>query len=128
MKTVLVVDDEPRLRLLYRDALEDEGYAVAEAGSGDAAMEVLSRQAVDLIILDIRMKGTHGLELLPTLHTSYARIPVIICSGVDSLFGHYAIWEAGEQVVGMFRKPVNLAELIDCVDRALGAPSPSAAP
>lgn len=128
MKTILVVEDEPRLRLLYRDALEDEGYAVVEASSGDAAMGKLSHEAVDLIILDIRMKGTHGLELLPTLHDSYPRIPVIMCSGVDSLFGDFAIWEAGDQVVGLFRKPVNLAELIDCVDRVLEAPSPSAAP
>ena len=128
MKTILVVDDEPRLRLLYRDVLEDEGYAIVEAGNADDALEVLQHQAVDLAVLDIRMSGTHGLELLAQLHASYPLIPIIMCSGVDALFDDYAIWEAGDQVVGLFRKPANMADFVACVNRVLGAPSPATSP
>lgn len=128
LKTILVVDDEPHLRLLFRETLEDEGYVVVEADGANAAFTALERQPIDLAILDIRMRGTHGLELLSGLHAAYPQLPVIMCSGVDSLFDDYSVWDAGEQVVGLFSKPVKLAELIECVNRALGAASPSVSP
>jgi DNA-binding NtrC family response regulator len=122
-KTILVVDDEPSQRLLYRDILEQEGYAVMEAEGAETALKVLGSQAIDLAILDIRMQGTHGLDLLARLHDDWPHVPVILCSGVSSLFGDYAVWDAGDQVVGLFAKPVNVCDLTACVGRVLGAPS-----
>ena len=119
MSTILVVDDNPHLRLLYRDTLEDEGYTVIEAEGGDAALLRLGRQSIDLMILDIRMPGTHGLQLLAMLRTSHPDIPIILCSGIDALFDEYAVWDAGGQVVGLFRKPMDLNALVECVAQAL---------
>jgi len=119
MKTILVVDDEPRLRELYRDALEDEGYRVVEAESGAAAIEALKTCPADLAILDLRMPGIHGLELLTRLHMSHPALPVILCSGIGALFDDYAVWEARDQVVGKFTKPVSLADLVQSIRETL---------
>ena len=123
MKTILVVDDEPHLRLLYRDILSDEGYAVVEAGDAETAVELLATQGADLAILDIRMPGTHGLELLARLHADHPQLPIIMSSGLKSLFDDYAIWEARDQIVGLLEKPVGADALVQCVQRALGARS-----
>ena len=119
MKTILVVDDELRLRQLYRDLFEEEGYEVLDADGADAALHLLKGWPVDMAILDIRMPGTHGLELLCKVHKTRPRLPVILCSALDGLFDSYPIWEAQEQVAGLFKKPVDLSDLLNCVRRAL---------
>ncbi len=126
MRTILIVDDEPQLRQLYRDALEDEGYGIVEAENGEAALRVLEAGSADLAILDIRMPGIHGLDLLKRLHSQRPHLPVILCSGAASLFDDYAVWDAGDQVVGKFAKPANLAALVRCIRQALEPALPTA--
>lgn len=122
MKTILIVDDEPHLRLLYRDTFEEEGYRVVEAEGAEAALAILETEHVDLAILDIRMPGTHGLDLLTHMHSIYPRLPVVLCSGLRSLFRDYAVWNAREQIVGTFEKPASLEALVACVNGALREP------
>ena len=124
MRTVLVVDDEPQLRQLYRDTLEAEGYRVVEAEGAATALERLGAPGADLAILDIRMPGIHGLELLSRIHTIRPDLPVIICSALPGLFDDYALWEARQQVVATLAKPVDIDVLIRCVGRAVEAPCP----
>jgi len=119
MKTILAVDDELRVRQLYRDLFEDEGYEVVDADGADAALASLKSRPIDLAILDFRMPGTHGLELLTTIHRTHPDLPVILCSGLDGLFDSYPVWEAQGQIVGLFRKPASLPALLDCVQNAL---------
>jgi len=82
-RTVLVVDDEPSLRLLARINLELEGFAVREATSSEEAIAILETYEPDVMLLDIRMAGVHGwgvvdwLERRDRLHRS----SVIILSG-----------------------------------------------
>jgi len=121
VKTILVVDDELLVRQLYRDLLVDEGHNVLDADGADAALDLMVAHPVDLVIMDIRMPRTHGLELLTQVHKTRPRLPVIVCSALDSLFDSYPIWEAREQVAGILKKPVNLSALLGCVQRALGA-------
>src|SRR5262249_39375383 len=61
---VLIVDDEPNVRLVCRAALEADGYEVAEAGDGEEAVDRLRGAPVDLILLDLRMPLLDGLETL----------------------------------------------------------------
>jgi len=61
---VLVVDDEPDIRGLVREILEDEGYAVVEAENGATAREALAEQSPDLVLLDIWMPDQDGVSLL----------------------------------------------------------------
>jgi DNA-binding response OmpR family regulator len=65
--TVLVVDDDPSLRLLCRVNLELEGYRVVEAGSVEEAEQALSQGPVDAVLLDLHLGSQDGLGLLPTL-------------------------------------------------------------
>lgn len=61
---VLVVDDEEPIRSLVRSYLEDEGFDVAEAATGEAAVERIGRQEPDLVVLDVRLPGIDGFEVL----------------------------------------------------------------
>jgi len=55
-KSILVVDDEPNVRLSYRMALETEGYVITEAHCGAKALEMLAAASFDLALLDVRMR------------------------------------------------------------------------
>jgi CheY-like chemotaxis protein len=61
---ILIVDDERNVRLNLRTALETEGYEVVEASSGQEGLRSLAEHLIALAILDIRMPGMDGLELL----------------------------------------------------------------
>ena len=75
---ILIVDDEPNVRLNYRMALETEGYLVTEASSGANALEELETATFDLAILDMRMPGMDGLELLAEMRKRGHATPSII--------------------------------------------------
>ena len=62
--TILIVDDEDSIRISLRGILEDEGYTVVEAESGQAAIDYLNANSIDLVLLDVWMPGMDGLETL----------------------------------------------------------------
>lgn len=65
--TVLVVDDDPSLRLICRVNLELEGYRVIEAGNVDAAQKAIEEEEIDVILLDVHLGNQDGLGLLPAI-------------------------------------------------------------
>ncbi len=77
---VLVCDDEPAIRLLYRTALEREGVDVDEATDGDECLEVAGRYHPDMIILDLFMPNRDGLATLPDLRRLCPDSPVLVVS------------------------------------------------
>jgi two-component system alkaline phosphatase synthesis response regulator PhoP len=79
-KTVLVVDDEPNVRLFLQTALEDAGFNVVTAGDGDEAMKIIQANPPDFISLDLVMPKKSGPRLLYQLkkNKTLARIPVLI--------------------------------------------------
>ncbi|MBA3455620.1 MAG: sigma-54-dependent Fis family transcriptional regulator [Deltaproteobacteria bacterium] len=86
---ILIIDDEKNIRRTLRMVLESEGHVVHEAGSIAEAMIVLDRDAVDLILLDVKLGDDNGLELLRTLKSRgedgmssrTSEIPVVMISG-----------------------------------------------
>ncbi len=81
-RTVLIVEDEPLIRMTLADALEDEGYYVLEAETVLEAIAVLGHHAVDAVITDVDMPGAlSGLDLAEFLHVSMGSLPVIVTSG-----------------------------------------------
>ena len=78
---ILVVDDEDGVRFSLRGILEDEGYTVSEADSGENALLFLEKNSADLVFLDIWLPGMDGLETLKTAKELYAEIPFIMISG-----------------------------------------------
>src|SRR5881296_528044 len=75
--TVLVVDDEPIVREVVVKYLEREGFRTLEAADGDRARELLERDSPDLVVLDLMLPGTDGLELCRWIRAR-SRLPVIM--------------------------------------------------
>jgi len=84
-RTVLIVEDEPMIRMILADALEEEGYGVLEAETVLEAVAVLGCNGIDAVITDIDMPGAlSGLDLARFLHASTRTVPIIITSGGHS--------------------------------------------
>ena len=80
-KTILVVDDEKGIRDTLTRLLEYEKYRVVVAADGHEALERAGRGDVDLVLLDIKMPGMDGLEVLGKLNETQNGLPVVIISG-----------------------------------------------
>jgi DNA-binding NtrC family response regulator len=81
MKTILIVDDEQSVRESLRMILDYEGYDVATAENGGEALESASSAHPDLVLLDVKMPGMDGIEVLQKLRAMEKNIPVIMISG-----------------------------------------------
>jgi CheY-like chemotaxis protein len=79
--TVLVVDDDPAIRLLCRVNLELDGHEVTEAGTLDDAREAIVTNNFDLVILDVHVAGGDGRDLLAELRTTRPHLPVALLTG-----------------------------------------------
>lgn len=77
---ILVVDDDKNARFLLRELLLSEHYTVTEADSGDTALDVLDREHVDLVIVDIMMPRVNGYEFTKELRTFDEELPVLMVS------------------------------------------------
>src|SRR6202790_1105530 len=84
-KRILVVDDEPNVRLSYRVTLETEGLAVCEADCGKKALEQFEVQHFDLAILDMRMPEIDGLDLLEEIRKRALTTPTVIITAYGDI-------------------------------------------
>jgi CheY-like chemotaxis protein len=82
---ILCVDDEPNSLILRKLVLEKAGYRVLTASSAPQALEVLSANAVNLVLSDQLMPGTTGTELARQVKTQFPALPVILISGVNEI-------------------------------------------
>ncbi len=78
---ILIIDDEKNIRLTLRDILEDDGHQVVEAGSGEAGLDLLKRESADLVLLDVRLPGMDGVEVLKAIRKLDENLDVIMISG-----------------------------------------------
>src|SRR5688572_18381657 len=115
--TVLVVDDEPSLRLLCRVNLELEGLRVLEAATLAEARAVLEREHVDVAVLDVHLGSDDGRDLLDELRSAESPTRVVMLSGsVGPSGGRFA---AADRVVTKPFEPVQLVATVrELVDRA----------
>ncbi len=77
-KPILIVDDEAIVRESIRDWLTDAGYQVATAESGEEALEIIEKQDFSLIIVDLRLPGMHGIDVLREVKTKRPEIKSIV--------------------------------------------------
>jgi CheY-like chemotaxis protein len=123
--TVLVVEDEPIIRMGIADYIRGQGYGVLEAGSGDRAMGMIqSGKPVDVIVTDVQMPGEHdGIALALWARRNFPHIKLIIVSGATS--GAVApdlLGEEGE----IMPKPYPYEEIAARIRELLGHEPPSA--
>jgi two-component system, NtrC family, C4-dicarboxylate transport response regulator DctD len=112
MATVLVVDDDPSIRLLCRINLELDGHEVLEAGTLGDARAILDAHDVGVVLLDLRVGHESGTGLLGDLHARQPRIPVAVVSGSAELEGADRSLAAA-----MLRKPFTIDQLLATVRR-----------
>jgi DNA-binding response OmpR family regulator len=111
---LLIVDDEPEVCSFLRDVAVDVGYDVVTANRAEEVKAVLADSQADLIVLDLTLPGTDGIELLGFLAEAGTRARILIVSGYDEGIRRmaYTIGRArGLDMVGVLPKPVRVAEL-----------------
>jgi DNA-binding NtrC family response regulator len=114
---ILVVDDEPDIRTLVRDILEDEGYTVTTAENGEAARKARRVRRPDLILLDIWMEDVDGITLLREWSESGdLPCPVVMMSGHGTV--ETAVEATRLGAYDFIEKPISLAKLLLTVERA----------
>jgi len=115
---LLFVDDEEELVSAVVERLELRGIQATGATSGDEALHLLREGSFDVVILDIKMPGIGGLEVLRTISRRHPEVKVILMTGHGSAKDS----EIGRRLgaVAYLEKPVDLEELLTTVERALG--------
>jgi len=106
---VLVVDDDPQLREALTRALELDGYAVATAGNGVKALESVTEQRPDVMVLDVMMPYVGGLDVCRTLRARKDRLPILVLTARDEVGDRVAGLDAGAD--DYLTKPFALEEL-----------------
>ncbi len=117
---ILVVDDEPAIRELVYEILEDEGYQVAIAGNAEAARVLCKKKTPDLVLLDIWLPDIDGISLLKEWSNQRQQLfPVIMMSGHATV--ETAVEATRLGAYDFLEKPLSLAKLLLMVERALEA-------
>jgi len=93
-KTVMVVEDEPEIRLVLRTYLEDEGYRVVEAETGERALSLSLDESPDVVLVDLRLPGIHGLDVVRSMRAT-SKVPIIVVTAQADSHDVVAGLEAG---------------------------------
>lgn len=117
MNTILIVDDEPQLRLLYAEFLGLLGYKACTARNGAEALTMAELERPQLVLLDVEMPGMNGIEVLCRLRAGGFAGPVLLMSGSWS----EAVLERTREldVVDIVSKPFGLSQLQQAVQARL---------
>ena len=128
-KKVLVVDDDPDVRLFSVTVFEEHGYTPLEATNGEEGMNMVKQESPDLVVLDVLMPRESGIRLYRRLKTNkkLKDIPVIIQSGIAKrsfLRSQKALTEFGGAAVpepdAYLEKPVEAEELASTIKKFIG--------
>lgn len=114
---LLVVEDEDALRKLIKSELEEEGYFVGDAESGERALEELAKDNYGVVILDIRMPGMDGMEVLRIIRQKNLAEKVIMLTAVDELKIARESLQLGAN--DFLTKPYSFKNLLTCIDRVM---------
>ncbi len=114
---VLVVDDEPPIRKLLRMGLATQGYAIFEAPNARVALELLARETIDLVILDLGLPDMRGHDLLRRIREDHRDLPVVVLSSRDDEPGKVEALDLGAD--DYVTKPFGMGELLARLRAAL---------
>jgi len=114
---VWVIDDDRSIRWVLEKALQKADMEVTSFENGLNVIDTLAREQPDVIISDIRMPGTQGLELLDQIHAAYPDLPVIIMTAHSDLDSAVSAYQGG--AFEYMPKPFDVEEAVDLVRRAI---------
>jgi DNA-binding response OmpR family regulator len=107
---ILLVEDEPLIANFVARGLSAEGYTPAVASNGEEAWEQLRRREWDMVVLDLRLPGRDGLDLLREITAAKPGLPVLVLSALTTVESKVAAFEAG--AVDFLGKPFAFDELL----------------
>jgi FixJ family two-component response regulator len=116
-KRILIVDDETNVRLNFRTTLETEGYEVFDVSSGEEAVQSLAEHTFALAILDIRMPGMGGLELLAKMRENGIKVPAMIVTAYSDVPNAVKAMKLG--AIDFLQKPLRPEDLRSIVTEIL---------
>ena len=116
---ILITDDEDSIRNILRDILEFEKYDVIDTSNGKDALAIVKKEPVDLMILDIKMKGMDGIEVLEKIKESQPDLPVIMISGHGTI--QIAVEATKKGAFDFIEKPPDLNRMLVTVRNALNS-------
>jgi len=116
-ETVLVVDDEERIRSSLKGILTDEGFRVVDTGDAPGVMELIARETPALVLLDVWMPDVDGIELLRRIKSARPAVPVIMISGHANIQSAVAATRLG--AADFIQKPFSVSGLLASISRAL---------
>jgi len=117
VQKILIVDDEEDLCRVLTNILKQDGYEVLAAHTGEDALAVIRRQPLDLILLDLRLSGMGGMEILQIIKQKGLNIQVIIMTAYGTPEGREEAKDLG--VFEFIDKPFPVEEMLKVVRRAL---------
>jgi two-component system nitrogen regulation response regulator GlnG len=118
MKPVWVIDDDRSIRWVFEKALSREGIPFKTFGAAQEALAELERDAPQVLVSDIRMPGTSGLELLQSVKAKHPQLPVIIMTAYSDLESAVAAFQGG--AFEYLPKPFDVDQAVDLIRRAVG--------
>ena len=118
---ILIVDDEPDIRMLVEGILRDEGYETRQAGDADAAIAAFAQRRPNLVLLDVWLQGSRldGLGILEALHSEEPHVPVVMISGHGNI--ETAVTAIQHGAYDFLEKPFQSDRLLLIIRRALEA-------
>ncbi len=117
-KEILVVDDQPGIRLLLQEIFTNEGYHVTLANTGKEALDILYKNSFDLLMLDYKLPVVDGVQVIKQLELNKVEIPVILMSGLTE-----EVVEESQKyklVKKVLAKPFNVQDVSDFTKSLIG--------
>src|SRR3981081_3658391 len=116
---ILIVDDEPSIRDTCAEVAKQSGMKAITVASAEEALEVLDNSAIDIVLTDLKLQQTSGLELLKRVHDTSPMLPVIVLTQYGTIDSAVAATRLG--AVDYVTKPFRIEELRSRLERAARA-------
>lgn len=113
--TIMIVDDEIDLAEIIAEDLEDHGYKVAIATSGDEAMTIVKNEKIDFILSDIKMPNGTGKELLVNIRNYNSELPVVVLMSGYSELTESELTDLGASA--LMAKPVSSQQIVEFIEK-----------
>ena len=123
-KHLIVVDDEPEIGQMIKNLATELGFSVATAVTAEQAVQLCQASPPDIILMDMVMPETDGIELLHSLSAIAIKAKIILMSGYDKSYlsmGESLGMAKGLNITGTLRKPFRLQDVCDQLENALGS-------
>ena len=117
MRTVLIIDDEPGIRTVFQEILEDEGYKVLTAEDGIVGLEIASRESIDLVFLDVWLPNMGGIDVLKKVKEDHADTEVVMISGHANI--DLAVKAVKLGAFDFLEKPISLDRVLTIAKNAV---------